>query len=30
MTDDSRATAHGFVRGKLPGSAAKPLCQRDV
>ena len=30
MTDDSRVTTHGFVRGKLLGFAAKPLCQRDV
>ena len=30
MTDDSRVTAHGFVRGKLLSSAAKPLCHSDV
>jgi pimeloyl-ACP methyl ester carboxylesterase len=30
MTDDTRVTAHGFVRGKLPGFAAKPLRGRDV
>ena len=30
MTDDIRVTAQGFVRGKLPGSAAKPLCHSDV
>jgi pimeloyl-ACP methyl ester carboxylesterase len=30
MTGDSRVTAHGFVRGKLPDFAAKPLRGRDV
>jgi pimeloyl-ACP methyl ester carboxylesterase len=30
MTDDSRVTAHGFVKGKLPGFAAKPLPASDV
>jgi pimeloyl-ACP methyl ester carboxylesterase len=30
MTDDSRVTAHGFVKGKLLGFAAKPLPANDV
>ena len=30
MADDTRVTAHGFVRGKLLGFAAKPLCHSDV
>ena len=30
VTGDSRVTAHGFVTGKLLGSAAKALCHSDV